>query len=222
MSFLDSGMDMNQIGPGGVQLGSGSGALNILANPNNTSSGFGALPTSGPNIGSLAAPVASGVAALLNGGSSLPYSGNLNAIAGAAGAEGGTTYAQGQELINPLITGQLPPGAQAEVQNYLNQQNAATSSRYASLGQTGSTMESDALNQNKQTSLAQTFQIAQQMAQVGTQLNGQALQALQLDSSIYGNMMDAQMKEDSSMSSAIGAFASILGGSGVGSIIKAL
>lgn len=116
------------------------------------------------------------------------------------------------------ITGQLPPGAQAEVQQYIQQQNAAVKSRYASLGQTGSTMETDALNQVQQQGLAQTFQIAQQMAQQGIQLSGQSLQALNItqqaygaDAGIYENLMKAQMTQNQSILTSIGSFAAALG-----------
>lgn len=219
MSFVDN---YNTIGPG---VGAGAGPLNILSQPSNTAGGIASFLGSNPNLATLGAGgVAAGVGAF-EAGQGLPFQGQLNTAgqnlvntAGQADVASGQLGAEAQTLINPEITGQLPPGAQAEVQQYIQQQNAAVKSRYASLGQTGSTMETDALNQVQQQGLAQTFQIAQQMAQQGIQLSGQSLQALNItqqaygaDAGIYENLMKAQMTQNQSILTSIGSFAAALG-----------
>jgi hypothetical protein len=89
---------------------------------------------------------------------------------------------------------------------------------YASLGQTGSTMESDALNNNSTQAQALTFRILQQVTQQGSQLISTALQGLGLSGQayssagkIYSSLMETQMKQDQSVLSSIGNFANALG-----------
>lgn len=209
--MADGGFDLSTIGPGNI--GSTAGPLNILATGSNTTGGIASLLSSNPNLLGGLAGAAGGIAGLLmGGGDSVPYSGQLTGIAGQAGAYAGNLSADATTLINPLITGNLPTGAQAEVQSVLDKQNAATKARYAALGQTGSTMETDALNQNKQQSVSQTFQIAQNMAQTGLQAQQASLSSLGLESGIYGNLMKAQTDQDASFGKTIGSFASAIGG----------
>jgi hypothetical protein len=220
MSFIDN---YSTIGPG---IGSGAGPLNILSNPANTSSGIAGLFANNPNLlttlGLGGAAVGLG---LFEQNQPLPYQSNqagiateLNQTAGTASGEASTLYDAGVPLVNALASGQLPPGAQAEVQQYLDNVNAATKSRYASLGQTGSTMETDALNTNKTNAQALTSQTLQQMTQQGDQLIQQSLQGLSISgglendaANIYGNLMKAQMQQNTNVLTTIGNFASALG-----------
>jgi len=218
MAFIDPGSNVS----GAALNNPGSNAFGATLNGG---SGWSSFLNSNPNFGSLLGPVAGLAMGLFGNSQGVPYSGPLTAVAGnisgaAAQAEGaaGPLMGAGVNLLNPLQTGQLPTGAQAEVQNYLTQANAATKSKYAQLGQTGSTMETDALNQNSTNAQALTFQIAQQMAQTGLQATGQSIQALQaagtLDTdqaNIYTNLMKAQMTQNSSLFSAIGSFAGAIG-----------
>lgn len=163
-------------------------------------------------IGSLVGGAGGLLAGLLGNNNSVPYEGAIGAVAGAAGNEAAGLYNTGQTLINPLISGQLPPGAEAVVQQMVQKENADTKGRYASLGLTGSTMETDALNNVQQAATAQQFQIAQQMAQAGISLTGQSLQGLQIESSTYESLMKAQMQQNQGLFNSISGFMSALGG----------
>jgi len=110
-------------------------------------------------------------------------------------------------LTNPLVTGQLPPQAQQQVQNAVNDAISTTKARYANLGLTGSTAEADAISNIQNQSTAITFQIAQQMAQTGEAAIGQASNALGLQDQIYSQLMQAQVQQDTALQQAIARFA---------------
>ena len=148
---------------------------------------------------------------LLSRGQGLPYGDQLQGVANKAAGFYGLTGMEGAALIDPLISGNLPPGAEAQVQQALKQATATTKGRYASLGQTGSTMEGDALSNLQNQTSAMRFQIAQQMAQAGLQAQQLSLQALGLEGKEWGALMDAQVKQDKNMSDTIGAFAKSVG-----------
>jgi hypothetical protein len=152
--------------------------------------------------GILAAPALSG---LVN---KVPQQGALSGIAGQAGQIAGQQEAYGTTLQQPLVTGQLPPGAQQEVTNALNDAISQTKSRYASLGLTGSTMEADAIANMQKQSQALTFQIAQQMAQTGGAAITQAANALGIQDQVYAQLMNAQVSQDNALQSAIARMAS--------------
>lgn len=224
MAFIDSGIDSQPtIGPGFT----GSTPLNLLSNSSNTTSGISSL-LSGNTLGTIGSLAGGGIAAglgLFDANQPLPFQNNLTSIAAnaggvaaTAGSDSSTLFSTGNMLLNSEVSGQLPTGAQAQVQQYIDQQTAQTKARYASLGLTGSTMESDALN-NVQTGAASLqFSIAQQMAQTGLQAIQQSLQGLNIEgqadstqAGIYENLMKAQTSENQSVLSTIGNFASSLG-----------
>jgi len=183
-------------------------------------------PTTSDIVGGIAGAGAGVLAGILGGGDkSLPFqpelmgiSGSLQGVGQAAQGQGQVLFQEGQPLINALSSGQLPPGADAVVQQMIQQQTAATKARYASIGQTGSTMEQDALNQIQNAATAQKFQIAQQMQQAGEQMTRDSLSSLGITAQAFGaqagifeNLMKTQMKQDSDMNTTIGAFAGALG-----------
>lgn len=199
MAYIDSG--------GGAGKGGGGGGFDL--------SSLG-------NIGGLLGAGGGLLAGLLGGGNNVPYSANLQGIVGqigqvGAGAAGESSIlsGEGNQLIQPLLTGQLPQGAQDIVNQLVQKQTADTKAKYASLGQTGSTMEQSALNDIQTNKGALTFHIAQQMASTGLQATQQSLSALGIElgadnaqAGIYNNLMNAEMKNNSNMMSSIGSFAS--------------
>ena len=200
MAYLDSG------GAGKGDGGGGGGISSLLGN-----SGLTNLLGAGGGL----------IAGLLGANQPLPFENNLTGIvgqigqvgAGAAGEQAGL-YNTGSALISPLLTGQLPQGAQDVINQIVQKQTADTKAKYASLGQTGSTMEQSALNDINTNKGALTFQIAQQMASTGLSATSQSLQALGIELSannaeanIYNNLMNASMKNDANMMSSIGSFA---------------
>lgn len=222
MSFIDSGSS----NAGSALGGADSAGLTALSNPANTTGGISSLLSSNPNL-LTSLGLGAGVAGigLLESNQSLPFqpqqtaaAGHLQTDANAAGGEAASLFTTGNSLINPLETGQLPQGAQAEVQQYLAKQTADVKARYASLGQTGSTMETDAVNNVQQAGQALTFQIAQQMANTGLQATSQSLQGLNISTTanadvanIYQNLMKAQISQNQSILSSIASFAGAFG-----------
>jgi len=165
-----------------------------------------------PNLfAGLAGAGAGALGMFLNKQSGLPFGSDLQGAAGLAGGEAAGLYGYGRTLMDPLLTGKLPPGAEQAVQNAIKQATDTSKARFASLGQTGSTMEGDTIANIQNQATEMRFQIAQNMAQTGLKATQESIQALGLESSIYSKMMDAQMKQDSDMSATIGKFASSIG-----------
>jgi len=162
----------------------------------------------------LAASLGVGGASLLSGGlnrmlsPTLPNQGQLTNIAGGLQQQAGQVGATGQQLTQPLLTGQLPPEAEAAVQAAMKDADATIRSQYARLGLTGSTPEADQIANLALRTEAMRFQIAQQMAQSGTQLMQLASQDLGAEANIYQGLMQTQIAEDNSTRQ---SFASLAG-----------
>lgn len=145
-------------------------------------------------------------------------------------AGGQATEAQ---LLDPLTSGKLPPAAEQSVVNAVNDAKAATKSRYASLGLTGSTAETDALAAIDNNAIGQRFSIAQNMANTALQAGNQALSALStstgatgsllgqvgaaetasqgIQAQIYQTLMNQQISQNKDLQTAIGNFTTALG-----------
>lgn len=183
------------------QTGGGGGLGDLFGNNPGLLGGLGALGGAG---------LGAGIGALLGQGQ-LPYKGQLEGLAGEAGGMARLTGLEGAALVDPLISGNLPPGAEAQVQQALKQATATTKGRYANLGQTGSTMEGDALSNLQNQTSAMRFQIAQQMAQAGLQAQQISLSAMGLEDKVWSGLMKSQMDQDKNMSDTIGSFAKMFG-----------
>jgi len=133
----------------------------------------------------------------------LPDEQNLRNIAGAEQQQFQTLSAEGQALEQPLLTGQLPPGWQSVIDQQLNQIRA----QYARLGLSGSTMEQQDLATAQTTG---ALQIAQQLAQSGQTLIGDATQALGADADVYKNLMTSRIAQDTATQQTFGQFAGAL------------
>lgn len=191
------------------QTGGGGGLGDLFGNNPGLLGGLGALGGAG---------LGAGIGALLGQGK-VPYLSELQGVANQAGGFAGMTGAEGAALVDPLISGNLPPGAEAQVQQALKQATATTKGRYANLGQTGSTMEGDALSNLQNQTSAMRFQIAQQMAQAGLQAQSLSLSAMGLEGTVWSNLMKAQVDQDKNMGDTIGSFAKMFG-SALGTIGK--
>lgn len=113
--------------------------------------------------------------------------------------------AASQGLVTAASTGQLPAGAQAAWQSALDDTLTSIKSKYANLGLSGSTMESQELSAAKERAAGLKYQMATEATQTG-------LQALNLSSNLYNQLMQLQLQNDNSLSSAIGNFAGAMGG----------
>lgn len=146
-----------------------------------------------------------GMAKNLIGG--IPNSGALKGIAGQAGSQASTLSAEGQNLLGPIQGGPLPGPLEQQVLNGVKAADAATKSRFAQLGLSGSTMETDALNNNQNQAQALRGTLALQLAQAGSQLISLANQDLGIEAGIFTNLMNAQIAQDSALEQAIARFA---------------
>jgi len=113
----------------------------------------------------------------------------------------------GTQLTQPLLTGQLPPGAAATVRDMVQKNQAAIRQNFANMGLSGSTEEQTALAQAAQQGEIVTFQIAQQMAQLG-------LGESQSGSQILSELGKESLASDQALQDAIVKFASMAAGGG--------
>lgn len=188
--------DTSTLGSIGNYLKSNAGVLGLGA------AGLGA---------NLAAPML----AKLGLAGSIPNQGTLTNIAGQAGSAAGNANAYASTLEAPLTTGVLPAGAQAQVTQALNDSITAIKARYANLGLSGSTMEQSAISEAQSQSQQMAFTIAQQMAQTGLQAGSQAAADLGLEGTIYQNLTQDQISQDTALQNAIASFTGAVGG-GIG------
>ncbi len=197
--FADSPVGQAMINAGLVSPNASPGMMSsamnwIKANPMMAASlGLGGISLVGRGLGNLI------------GG--LPNQGALKGIAGQAGQMAAANAAQGQNLMGPIQGGPLPDALEQRVVNNLQSADAATKSRFASLGLSGSTMETDALNHNRNMAQELRGTLALQLAQAGTQLLSLANQDLGIESGIFQNLMNAQIAQDNALEQSIANFA---------------
>lgn len=113
--------------------------------------------------------------------------------------------AQGEELKGYLNKGTLPPGAQAGIDQAKNSAKATIRSKYASMGMSGSSSEQQELAAIDTNAQAKGEELALQLLNSG-------IQESQLSSQLYQNILNGELQKDQNLSSAIGNFASSIGG----------
>ncbi len=113
----------------------------------------------------------------------------------------------GQQNESYLASGTLPPGAQAGINQATQAAIAAIKSKYASMGDSGSSAEQQEIAYAQQQAQAQGEQIALQLMQQGASDVGMA-------SNIYSEIMNNAMKSDQNFSSAFTNLATAVGGGG--------
>ena len=169
-------------------------------------------------------------------GSNIPDTSGLAADAAALTGPNSTEAlltSQANSLIPSVSTGSLPPGAQTLVNNALNDATNSIKSKYAQLGLTGSTMESQELASANSQAQAQSFQYAQQLTNTGISdaaaatsdinsaaaiqtniinagLSASGLSATELGTSatIYNDILQSQVAQDIALQTALANFAS--------------
>lgn len=113
-----------------------------------------------------------------------------------------------QNLVPTVSTGQLPPGAQQGINNALRDAQTAIRSKYANLGLSGSTMESQELSAAQDRATAAAFNEANQLTQTGLQALGMTGNA----ASEYQAIMADQLSQDQELQNALAAFAAASSG----------
>ena len=104
------------------------------------------------------------------------------------------------------LSGTLPSGLQDAINMNTNAGIAAVRSQYGQLGLTGSTMESQAIQQIKEAATAQQATLANQLLSQGAQWTGMSNQEL-------NTLLQTQMAQDAALTQAIGTFAGGIAGS---------
>jgi len=121
-----------------------------------------------------------------------PGEGQMNAYAQRMGQIG-------NQLTDPLMTGQLPPGYQSAFDRMQQSAEAAIKSKYAKMGISGSSMERSELAAVPQQLETQKLQFAQSLATQG-------MQAMGLGSAAYNQIAQNTIAQDKELSNALAIF----------------
>jgi hypothetical protein len=218
-STLDSGgVTQNQLSPGTFQPSTTGGAGNTMTTgvPQNVltpQAGNNDQPSGGIldqmrgwlGMGKNSNPVAplvagGGLLASMFANQSIPGMGSLGNIAANA-------QIQGNQLESYLQSGKLPPGAEQSVTQAVQSAKTAIQGKYAALGLSGSTMETQDLNNVDQQAASMKFQIA-------NQLLGSGIEESKLASTIYDILTKTNISQNQITGNAIGNLASALNGGG--------
>ena len=105
----------------------------------------------------------------------------------------------GNQLTDPLMTGQLPPGYQSAFDRMQQSAEAAIKSKYAKMGISGSSMERSELANVPQQIETQKLQFAQTLATQG-------MQAMGLGGTAYNNIAQHTISQDKMLSDALARF----------------
>ena len=120
-------------------------------------------------------------------------------------AEAAQTASQSQTMQNYLTTGTLPPGVQTTINNATSGAQAAIRAKYASMGLSGSSMETQELNQLN-------LNAASAGAQVALNLYTQGLSDAQISAGIYKTLLSTDQEQQQLTSNAISNMAAALSG----------
>lgn len=115
-------------------------------------------------------------------------------------AHAGMAGKVGEDLVNSLATGKLPPGAQASIDEQVNSAIASIKSKYGQMGLSGSTMEVQEIEHAKQMGQALAFQYASQATQTG-------LNALGTSDQVYQTIMNTTLQQDQALMDVLARFA---------------
>jgi hypothetical protein len=121
-----------------------------------------------------------------------PGEGQMNAYAQRMGQIG-------NQLTDPLMTGQLPPAYQSAFDRMQASAEAAIKSKYAKMGISGSSMERSELANVPQQLETQKLQLAQSLATQG-------MQAMGLGNAAYNQIAQNTIAQDKELANALAAF----------------
>jgi hypothetical protein len=124
---------------------------------------------------------------------------NLQALAGEAHSQLGAN----QNLANAALQGNLPGGAMVALQQALESAKATIRSNFAAMGLSGSSQEASALANAEASSIAEQFQIGQQIAQTGL---SQVSADMNLSDDLYSQILNADTARGSAVGTSIANF----------------
>lgn len=194
-------------GGAGGAAGGGNSVLNAMQHPSLES----ILSAFGGNIGPLAgAGILAYEAANKPGGlkgAQLPAGAQPGPVSNQLVGQATNLGTTGAALQQPLVSGVLPPGAQASIDQLTQSEIARIKSQFGEMGLSGSTMEAQAIAQAQQSAQARAFQIAQNMAQLG-------LSDMSASSQIFEQLLNSGLQSDQQFQTALSQFAAALAGGG--------
>jgi hypothetical protein len=118
---------------------------------------------------------------------------------------------EGQNLVNPLMTGNLPPMYQAQITQAVNDAKTRAISNAAAQGMPTDPTKNSVLAQELSSIDAQvpqmTAQVAQQLAQTGTGLISAGTGAAGISSQLYGQLASMDQTQSANTAKAIAALA---------------
>lgn len=201
-------------GSGSGASSSGGSGSSAGGNSGNALGGMGSMLGSNP-LGTAIAG-AGLLNNLLNGNPNQSNQGQLNANAQQAQAQSAQLYAQGQELLQHLQNGTLPPGYAAQIEQGIASARARIISRHAESGRPTDPRRNSVLAaelaQAEQQAPILAAQIATQLASTGQGLVNSGLSASGLSSNIYNQLVNQQNQQNQQTQQAITAFAGALNG----------
>lgn len=124
---------------------------------------------------------------------------------GALGSTASQENALGLQNQTYMQTGQLPPGLQQGITAQLGANQAAIKSKYASMGMSGSTMETQEMQSAQQAATQQHLNLAMDLVKTGIAQTG-------LSADLYGSIVKLQGSANDDMMKAVSNFAAALAG----------
>jgi hypothetical protein len=140
----------------------------------------------------------------------------LQDIAGKYAGIANQAQQTGTQMQQPLLTGNLPPAAQALVSETLTSNLANMRNAFSRLGLTGSTMEATGLSEEQLASLAQTFGIETDMFKLGLQSINQALAGIGGETTAINDIANLNLTETGDLMNAIASIAGAAGKAAAG------
>jgi len=143
---------------------------------------------------------------------SIPYAGPQAGSAASGLRTGNALIGTGQQEANALLTGQLPPGAQAAIDQATTAAEATVASNFAGLGLSGSSMQDQAIAGIQQAAAAQKFADLQGVAQTGLSQINAGQNSINAANQVYSNLMNTQLQQDYLTQLAIARMSAALAG----------
>lgn len=185
-------------GQAGTPAAGGSGGPSTISTAIDNPTSGNILKALGANAGPLVA--GAGLVANLAGNQTLPGQNEIGELAGGL-------QTQGAQLESYIKNGTLPPGAQQGIDQATKAAQAAVRSKYAANGMSGSSAETQDLNNVTEQAQAQQFQEASALLNEG-------INATSISGELYAEMMNFDQKQSAATGAAIASLAGALAGGG--------
>jgi hypothetical protein len=144
----------------------------------------------------------------------LPYGQQVTHALQQQGQLAGFEQQTGQQFIDPVFSGKLPPGMQAMVDQSLNDAMGNIKSQYAQLGLGNSSMLADAESYAMLQSGALRGELAMKLAGIGENMWKDATAGFGSNAQGWGKLMETQLAQDKQAQDSLSKFMGALGMAG--------